>query len=234
VSAISAVRGSAGEHASVWRSFNGKVLRGRHGLPSSVVAQIQRERLLDAMVAVVAEQGYQDSSVEKVVVRSGVSRRTFYELFANREDCFLAAYDEVVSKALALVDDACRQGSSPDDQIAGALRAFVQFWAEHPAEACTCVDEVMVAGLAGRARQAETVERLARLLERPLAELRGARELDALAARAFIGGIYELLRAPADPGDLTELPERIVAWERRGPTAARAPAPRRAAGRSAG
>jgi AcrR family transcriptional regulator len=204
---------------------NGHGLRGRHGLSPAVVARIQRERLLKAMVAVVAEEGYHDSSVEKVVVRSGVSRRTFYELFANREDCFLAAYDEVAASALAVVEDACRRGSSPGDRVERPVRAFVEFWAGHPEEACTCIEEVLAAGHGGRARHAETVARLARMLERPLRELRGARGLDPLAARAFVGGIYELIRAPTDPGELRTLPGRVVAWERRRANAARAPVP---------
>jgi AcrR family transcriptional regulator len=168
------------------------------------------------MVAVVAEEGYHHSSVEKVLVRSGVSRRTFYEQFTNREDCFLTAYDEIAARALALVEQECARASSPDDHLERALRAFLEFWAEHPEEACTCLDEVTAAGPGGRARHAVTVERLAGLLHRPLRRLRGARGLDPLAAQAFVGGIYELIRAPADPGELTALPKRIVAWERRG------------------
>jgi hypothetical protein len=133
---------------------------------------------------------------------------------------------------LALVEEAYEQGSSPGDRIERALEAFFAFWAEHPEEACFCIDEVLAGGPAARARRAETIQRLASLLEGALGELRGLREPDPLAARAFVGGVYELLQAPGDDDDLARssaLARRIVAWERRSPAAGR----RRAARTSA-
>ena len=66
---------------------------GRHGLPRETVAASQRARMIDAMAAVVAEKGYAATTVADVVERAGVSRRTFYEQFADKEACFLAAYE---------------------------------------------------------------------------------------------------------------------------------------------
>lgn len=68
-----------------------RLFAGRHRLPRSVVERIQRDRLIDAMIAVAARLGYQDASVEKVITEAGVSRRTFYDLYSDREDagCFL-------------------------------------------------------------------------------------------------------------------------------------------------
>ena len=56
----------------------------------------QRERMLAAVVEVVGQVGYASMTVSDVISRAGVSRRTFYEHFANKEDVFLAAYDHVV------------------------------------------------------------------------------------------------------------------------------------------
>src|SRR6516164_3645667 len=69
---------------------------GRHGLLRSFVAANQRERILSAVAEAVAELGYAEMSVEAVITRAGVSRRTFYEHFKNKEDAFLAAYDTAV------------------------------------------------------------------------------------------------------------------------------------------
>src|SRR6516162_10790620 len=69
---------------------------GRHGLLRSFVAANQRERILSAVAEAVAELGYAEMSVEAIVVRAGVSRRTFYEHFKNKEDAFLAAYDALL------------------------------------------------------------------------------------------------------------------------------------------
>src|SRR3954463_3168983 len=74
--------------------------RGRHAAPREVVAESQRERLLVAMADAVAEKGYAHAAVADVIERAGVSRRTFYEHYANKEECFLAAYDAGVSGML--------------------------------------------------------------------------------------------------------------------------------------
>ena len=60
------------------------------------VAEIQRARMIAALVEVAGERGVGGVTVGRIVGRSGVSRRTFYELFADREDCFLAAFDQAV------------------------------------------------------------------------------------------------------------------------------------------
>ena len=67
---------------------------GRHRLPREVVAQSQRERMLEAMIRVVAKKGYAATTIADVTKAAGVSRTTFYELFEDKEACFLAAYDE--------------------------------------------------------------------------------------------------------------------------------------------
>lgn len=183
-----------------------RLFGGKHGLPRSVVTQVQRERLLEAMVNVAADLGYQRTSVEKLLDHAGVSRRTFYDLFADREDCFLAAYDEVVAHVLSLVVDGHREGSSPGDRVRNALEAFLQFCADEPRAARLCIVEVLAAGPKARDRRAATMERLAGLIEEPLRELHGDRRIGSLAARAFIGGVHELIYVPVDRGEVSELP----------------------------
>ena len=78
--------------------------RGRHAAPRPVVREAQRVRMLAAMVQAVAEKGYARVAVADVIERAGVSRKTFYEQFANKEDCFLAAYDATVDDLLATID----------------------------------------------------------------------------------------------------------------------------------
>jgi AcrR family transcriptional regulator len=179
---------------------------GKHGLPRSVVEQVQRERLLEAMVGVAGELGYEHTSVERLIDYAGVSRRTFYDLFADREECFLAAYDEVIAHVLPRVVDACGEGFSPTHRLRNALETFLCFCAEEPHAARLCVVEVLAAGPRARARRASTMERLADLVEEPLRDLHGDRGLGSLAARAFIGGVHELIYEPVDRGEVSELP----------------------------
>lgn len=177
------------------------------GAPPEEVARIQRGRLMDAMADVVAAVGYEDASVERVLVQAGVSRRTFYELFNDREDCFLATYDAAMGQAFLIVTDAYLDCTTPERRIEAALAAFLRFCAEEPQLARLCVVEVFAAGARARERRAEFMERFAALLEHAMGELRGDDKLDRLAAQALIGGVHEVIYGPIDHGDTESLPE---------------------------
>src|ERR671918_1641864 len=83
---------------------------GRHGLSRDYVAQNQRERILAAVADVTSAASYAEMTVEDVIVTAGVSRRTFYEHFKNKDEAFLAAYDAVsgqlVEQVMAAVEAA--------------------------------------------------------------------------------------------------------------------------------
>lgn len=198
----------------MWDQANIKLTGGPHGIPRPVVTKIQRDRLMRAMARTVAEYGYQETTVRRLLGRAGLSRRTYYELFEDKEDCFLAAYDEAVEYALGLAVEAYGQGETPEQKIEGGLRAFLQFCADEPDIARMCIVEVLAAGPAARARRAETMARLAGMLEGALNELRGDERLSKLSARGLIGGVHELIYTPIDRGETEALPdlaEQIVA-----------------------
>jgi AcrR family transcriptional regulator len=67
--------------------------RGRHGLPREIVAENQRERLISGIIAAVAENGYPETTIATIVKAAELSRKTFYEHFKNKEECFAAAYE---------------------------------------------------------------------------------------------------------------------------------------------
>jgi AcrR family transcriptional regulator len=165
-----------------------------------IVLRIQRERLLRSMVAVVAEVGYHAASVEKVIRHAGMSRRTFYDVFVDKHDCFLAAYDDVADHAVAIAGEAAAGGDSPLECMRGFLHAFLSFWSDEPAAASACIVEVLAAGSAARARRGRVIRRLAALVEEPLRELRGQRQPEPLAAIAFVGAVHELIYTVVDRG----------------------------------
>jgi AcrR family transcriptional regulator len=179
---------------------------GKHGVPASVVSQVQRERLLEAMVNVAAEAGYQEASVERILAQARVSRRTFYDLFEDREDCFLAAYDEVIAHVVALMVQAFDQGDEVEDKMRGALQAFCDFCAAEPEAARACIVEVLAAGPRARARRAEAMERLSKLVEQALPDTLADQRLGPLAARALVGGVHELVYQRVDQGQVSMLP----------------------------
>jgi len=200
----------------MWDQANIKLSGGPHGIPRPVVSKIQRDRLMRAMARTVAEFGYQETTVRRLLGRAGLSRRTYYELFEDKEDCFLAAYDEVVDHVMGLVVEAYEEGGEPEERIRNGLRAFLQFCAAEPDIARMCVVEVLAAGPAARARRTETMERLSSLMAEALEELRGDKKLSKLAARGLIGGVHELIYSPIDRGETEHLPEladQIVATQ---------------------
>jgi AcrR family transcriptional regulator len=200
----------------MWDQANIKLTGGPHGIPRPVVQKIQRDRLMRAMAKTVAEYGYQEASVRRLLGRAGLSRRTYYELFEDKEDCFLAAYDEVVDHVLGLVVEGYEQGGTPEERIERGLTAFLEFCRDEPDIARMCIVEVLAAGPAARARRADTMERLAGLMEDALHELRGDRKLSKLAAQGLIGGVHELIYTPIDRGEVEDLPalaEQIVATQ---------------------
>src|SRR5881396_2849860 len=91
--------------------------RGPHRLGREVVEASQRERMLDAVVRAVADKGYSGATVGDVVSRAGVSRKTFYEHFRDKEECFLAAYDEGVEILMKQIRAAGERATSWRDRM---------------------------------------------------------------------------------------------------------------------
>ncbi|MEA2268744.1 MAG: hypothetical protein QOC64_1354 [Solirubrobacteraceae bacterium] len=136
--------------------------RGRHAAPREVVQASQRGRMLAAMATAVAERGYRDVAVADVIARAGVSRKTFYEHFANREACFLAAYDAGVERMLATIDEAIRAAAPQPMAIAAAgTSRYLETLAANPAFARTFLVEVLAAGPEALARRTRVHERFA-------------------------------------------------------------------------
>jgi len=195
--------------------------RGRHAAPREVVAESQRERLLVAMADAVAAKGYVAVAVADVIERAGVSRRSFYEHFANKEECFLAAYDAGVATLLAAVAEAEAE-VDPGDLAAVArvgTETYLQVLADNPAFARTFLIEVLAAGTAALAHRDAVHQRFAaRLHDTYTSAAGGAPVPDADLFRATVGAIHELVvaRLVADgPGALPGLLGPILEVERR-------------------
>jgi AcrR family transcriptional regulator len=116
------------------------------GLPREHVSEIQRMRILMAMAEVASEMGAGSVTVAHVVSRAGVSRRTFYDLFADREECFLAAFEEAIGHGSALVIEAYEGETNWRERMRAALWALLQWLDEDPPTARLCVVESLAAG----------------------------------------------------------------------------------------
>ncbi|MGH2880276.1 MAG: TetR/AcrR family transcriptional regulator, partial [Solirubrobacteraceae bacterium] len=107
---------------------------------------LQRARLVAAMVDVAAEKGLSAATVARVVARSGVSRRTFYESFEDRDQCFVAAFEDSIARLAAAVVPAYNAGGAWPVRLRAALAALLEALTYEPAAARVAVVEVLGAG----------------------------------------------------------------------------------------
>jgi len=166
---------------------------GRHGLPRSFVAANQRERIMTAVARTAAELGYGEMTVEAIIARAGVSRRTFYEHFKNKEDAFLAAYDAAVRAVVRQVRRAYLQETTAQARLRAGIGAFLQFLASDPELARMCIVEVLAAGPRAIARRNETMRMFAEIIEDNIHELIPSCQRPALTAETIVGGIHEVV-----------------------------------------
>jgi AcrR family transcriptional regulator len=119
---------------------------GPGGLPRGQVSEIQRSRMLTATVQAVEEVGYARLTVAQVIARARVSRKTFYDLFEDREDCFLAAFNQAVDQWSAVVVEAYEEEANWREGVRAGLLALLRFMDEEPGLARICIVEALAAG----------------------------------------------------------------------------------------
>jgi AcrR family transcriptional regulator len=184
-----------------------KLPRGPHALPQDVVVAHQRERLLDAAAAAVAEQGYADLTVRDLIVRAGVSRRTFYQLFDDKIDCVFAAHERAFERLSKVIVDACRAEVAWPDRVAGAIGASLAFAVRSPSEAQLIVVACHTASepkLASRGHAAH--EKLADLLRVGRQQAEVGHTPPELTEQAVIGAAMAVVGTRLLAGDVATLP----------------------------
>lgn len=167
--------------------------RGRHRLPPEVIARSQRERLLEAAIRVVAEKGYAATTVADLTREAGISRTTFYDMFDDKEGCFLAAYDGIVDALVRRVSVAYEgEGTWPRRARAG-LAALLEALAEEPDVARLALVDVGAAGPAAQRRFRAALQRLTPFFEEGRDFAPGGRSLPANTSRMAIGAVAGLI-----------------------------------------
>lgn len=179
--------------------------RGRHGLPRELVVRSQRERLLAAVVRVTAAKGYEGTSVADILEEAGVGRESFYELFADKRDCLLAAHAALVDHLEATIRATYNEPGPWVDRVRRAVAAMLDWFAADPAAARVAIVELAAVGPASRVRFQEVFSRFTALLD----EGRGENDPEAarphaseLAIGAGLARVYEEVVR----GRATELP----------------------------
>jgi AcrR family transcriptional regulator len=159
------------------------------------VAELQRARMLTAMVQEISERGAANVSVAHVVGRSGVSRRTFYELFEDREDCFLAAFEDALKHVAALVVPACQQAENWRSRVRAGLVALLEALDYDRATGRLLIVESLAAGPRALEGRQHVLSQIIPVIEQGSTEGKTGSELSALTAEGILGGVLSVLHA---------------------------------------
>jgi AcrR family transcriptional regulator len=167
------------------------------------VAEIQRTRMIAALVASARERGIGCVTVAHVVARSGVSRRTFYELFEDRDDCFLAAFDLAVERAAARAVPAFGGRGRWRERVRAGLGALLEYLDDEPDMGALCIVEALGAGPAALERRARVVQALIDAVDEGRGEAKGGARPMRLTAEGVVGAVLGVLHARLSDGGVS-------------------------------
>jgi AcrR family transcriptional regulator len=166
--------------------------RGRHGLLPGAVVEHQRQRLIRAVPVVVSDKGFAAATVEDLAAEAGVSRKTFYENFHDKRDCFMVSYRQYAQELIAVVGSAAAVGGDWQERTRFALAAMLRYFSQQPQVARLAVIEVMAAGPEALAERDAAIANLAALLgEEPL--VAAPNPAPRLLLETIAGSISQLL-----------------------------------------
>ena len=173
------------------------------------VAQIQRSRILTAVVEAVGVEGFARFTVEHVVARAGVSRRTFYQEFDDREDCFRTAFEDAVARVSTVVAGGFEQERRRGWRagLRGGLTALLWFLEDEPGLARLLVVDALAAGPSVLELRTSVLGQLAWVVDGGREQPRG-RQPPALTGEGVVGAVFSVIHArllAGDPAPLAEL-----------------------------
>jgi len=190
-----------------------KLQPGRR-LPAEEVARNQQERLFAALVAVVAEKGYEGTRVEDLLELSGVSRSAFYAHFGDKEECLLAALHAFVGPTVGAIF--AGGGLPPDEPRARqAFDAFINLIVEQAAAARMCLVEIYAAGPRAVEEIDRTTDGVQAFLSATLEQVPGRQGMPAEIVRAMVGGVRKVIHSRLyrhEEGELIELTSQMWDW----------------------
>jgi AcrR family transcriptional regulator len=179
---------------------------GPRRLPGELVRAIQRERLLVGMLRAISELGDRSTNVQDVIERAGVSRPTFYEHFANKDDCFLAAFDTCAARLRDQIETAADQGGDVwRDRIRSGFNALLAFTATEPDAARMVIVEARAATQDAALRRVALLDYFASRLDTKVRELLPGTTHSTVTASGVVGGVESLLYARLNKNQMDDL-----------------------------
>jgi AcrR family transcriptional regulator len=184
-------------------------------MPPEQVARHQRARLEGAMVEAVARNGYAGTTLRELVTLAGVSKSTFYDHFENKQECFLATFDEVMDQVSARVGEAYRQPGDFRERLVAGLGTFMRLAVDEPAAASLVAVESLTIGAAGVAHRERASQGFELLIQQSFDHSPSEHKVSPLTTRAIVAGIrgvaYRHLRSGRG-AELPDLVEELVDW----------------------
>jgi AcrR family transcriptional regulator len=191
-------------------------VRGRNGLSREQVVQHQRTRLYEAMVEIAATRGYQATTIKAICALAGVSRQTFYDLFgADKQACFLGAYDHVVTRAAERIKLAYRGEENPEHRLRRAFERFAWEAVTEPHAARFALLEPFAAGRAAIARMDHGREMFEGLIAASICGPTRGVTLSPAIAKGIVGGVERVSRMYMLAGERDRLATKaheLSAW----------------------
>jgi AcrR family transcriptional regulator len=172
------------------------------------VLVLQRARVLDATVGLVCEFGAGQLTVRRVMVRAGVSSKTFYDLFSDRDECLLAVFDHAVEQLAMVARLAYAVEGEWVVRVRETLDALLVFLDEEPLLRRFVFVEVLACGPRVLERRARVLEDVAGVIDTARADTRAGRELPPFTAEGVVGVVWGVIHArllEADHGPLVDL-----------------------------
>jgi AcrR family transcriptional regulator len=186
---------------------------GRHGLSPTEVIESQRLRLLDGVMRATAGRGFSEVRVADILGHAGVSRKTFYENFDDKEECLLAAYDSEMGELLKVAAEAFGDPaltSWPVRARAGLI-AFLKRLSENPEASRVCFIDVIGAGEKAIIKREATLRNFTYFIDAARGE--SDNEVPGRTAFALLGGLSEMISSEllhGNPEQLEELAPDLV------------------------
>jgi AcrR family transcriptional regulator len=194
-----------------------KLPSGRSALSSADIAANQRERLQGAVIYAISNRGYHNTTVADIIALAGVARRTFYEHFANKEACFLAAYDAILQRSMTRVAEAYSVSGSWEDKIQAAFLGFVGEVTSDPDAAQLVLIHSASAGEASIKRRNRGIHAFEALVRDSFKQAPAYREISDTTVKAIVGGVRQIIYSRLRHGQAIELPDLVpdlLTWAR--------------------
>jgi AcrR family transcriptional regulator len=172
-------------------------------------ARAPRERLLEAMLLVSGELGYEQVAVKNVIERARASRATFYKYFEDREDCFALAYGDASEWLCRRLLGAARRQPTWREGLRAAMAELLELCANQPAIAKALFVEVHAAGERALAQRRDLMERLSRALDSARREIPSRQAPPPVTSTFMVGAIDTLVSAKLMDGDAARAPEML-------------------------